>query len=164
MPSMPVRIGILAGAAWSMLVVWIGASFVNIPVFSRVLVEPFFFLVPGLVILAMILRVAGRRHLKAEDGAASTFDPGSGADIDRRVLQNTVEQAVLAICLWTPISFLLPEDGLGVVIALSVSFGFARAAFWYGMHHAAPLRAFGFVATIGPTILALVWGVVFWAT
>ncbi len=152
--------GMILGAAWSVALIWIGSAQVNIPPFSRIVIAPFFALAPGLVIVLMVGWIAARRFWSSEliDGAAPA--PGSPAEIDQRVLRNTVEQAVIALCLWPPLSFLLLDDGLGVVMALSVNFAAARLLFWAGYHIAPPLRAFGFAATFYPTVLALAWALI----
>ena len=126
----------------------------------RQLVGPFYAMAPGVVLMLMIGRIAQRRFFDAGliDGAAPA--PGSAADIDNRVLKNTVEQSVLALCLWPAISVMLFTDGPGVVLALSVGFAVARLAFWWGYHKSPPLRAFGFAATFYPTVLALLWALV----
>nr|WP_172297429.1 MAPEG family protein [Pseudoruegeria sp. HB172150] len=146
-----------AGLVWSILLIWIGTTYVKIPVFSRVIITEFFLLAPGLVLLLIIGRIAARRFFDETliDGEAPV--PGSGADVDQRVLRNTVEQAVLAACLWPAIAYLLLEDGLGVVMCLSVGFAVARLIFWVGYHMSPPLRSFGFAATFYPTVVALLW-------
>ncbi len=159
-----ILIGMGLGLVWAILLVWIGTAFVNVPVFSRQFVTPFYFLAPGLVLLAMIARLAQRRMFDDTILDGGEAAPGSGADIDRRVLQNTIEQAVLAICLWPAISFIVLEDGPGIVLTLSIGFAIARVAFWIGYHISPPLRAFGFAATFYPTIVALIWSALWWAT
>ena len=84
---------------------------------------------------------------------------GSRAEVDQRVLVNTVEQLVLALCLWPPVAYLLSADGPGVVVALGVGFTIARLAFWIGYHLAPPLRGFGFAATFYPTVFATLYAV-----
>lgn len=157
-----IAIGMAFGVLWGVVVIWIASTQVQIPVFSRVLVEPFYTLAPGLVILAMIARIAARRFLDASLIDGQVPPPGSSAEIDNRVLRDTIEQAVLGICLWIPISFILAEDGIAVALCLSISFAFARLAFWIGAHLSAPLRAFGFAATFLPTVMALIWSVLWW--
>lgn len=150
--------GMVLGLAWSVAVLWIGVVHVNIPPFSRIVVSPFFAFAPGLVLIVMVGWIAAQRFFRADliDGDAPP--PGSHADINQRVLRNTVEQAVIALCVWPPLSFILLDDGLGVVMALSVNFAVARILFWIGYHVSPPLRAFGFAATMYPTVLAFVWG------
>ena len=114
----------------------------------------------GLVMLVLIGRLAQRRFFDnaAIDGA--DFVPGSGAEIDQRVLTNTTEQLMLAIVLWPFVALTL--GGL-VVLFMGVGFAIARVAFWLGYHLSPPLRAFGFGATFYPTVLATLWAVIKWA-
>lgn len=117
------------------------------------------FLPGGLVLLLMIATIAARRFFSNDliDGVQPP--PGSRADIDRRVLTNTVEQLVLAMATWPVIA--LVHTGLFVIV-LGVSFAVARLLFWAGYHISPPLRALGFAATFYPTIFALVWSVAVW--
>ena len=152
-----------AALLWAIGVIWIGSTQVDIPVFSRVLVTPMFFLAPGLVILVMILWIATCRFRMGLDDV-EPLPTGCAADTDQRILQNTIEQGALALALWIPISFLLPETGLGVVICLSISFAIARVLYWIGAHRSPVLCAFGFAATIYPTLVAMIWAGIWWAT
>ncbi len=142
---------ILAGMIWAAGVVWVGATQVNLPVFALLPGLAFAPLGPGLVLAAMILRQALRRR------AGGGFGPGSAGETDERVLANTVEQVVLALCLWPPAAYLLLADGPGVVAALGVAFALARLAFWIGCHRSDWLHTFGFAATFWPTVFALGW-------
>jgi hypothetical protein len=152
-----IAIALLAGLAWGAAVIWAGSVHLEIPQFSRIVVTPFFLLGPGLVLLAMLLVAVGRRA-KAEARAESYPLPGSGWDRDVQALQGTVAQAVLAACLWPPISFLLLDDGLGVTVALGIAFVPARLLCWAGCHLSPALRIFGAAATLLPTLMALAWG------
>ena len=105
-------------------------------------------------------RPSGRAPvLRRRDYRWEAFAPESRDEIDARVLQNTVEQLVLALCLWPPTAYLLAGDGPGVAVALGIGFCLARLAFWVGYHRAPSLRAFGFAATFYPTVMALAWAV-----
>lgn len=152
-------LGTSLGALWAIGVVWIGVAVVNLPVFSLLPTLAFAFLWPGLALLLVIARIAQRRLFDDELIGGDAPVPGSGAEIDRRVLQNTLEQAVLALLLWPPIAYLAVEDGPGLVLTLGVAFAIARLFFWVGYHVSHPMRAFGFGATFYPTVLALLWAI-----
>jgi len=157
-----VSAGMALGALWGAALIWIGTVHVNIPVFSRLLVEPFFLLAPGIILTLMIARIALRRFFDDTIIDGTKPESGSPADIDNRVLKNTLEQVVLAVCLWKPISYILLEDGMGIVMCLSINFAAARLLFWIGYHVSPPLRAFGFAATFYPTVMAFIWAVLWW--
>jgi hypothetical protein len=157
-----IGIGMALGALWGVGLVWVGTVHVNIPIFSYTWTLAFAFLFPGLVLALMIGRLAQRRFFDDALIDGASFVPGSGADIDARVLQNTVEQLVLALALWPITGFVLAVDGPGVVACLGVGFAIARLAFWAGYHLSPPLRAFGFAATFYPTVIAVIWAVVWW--
>ncbi len=143
--------GMAAGLVWAVAVLWIGG---RIPV-PMAMMQPTLMgaaFGPGIVLMLMVGRLAQRRFF---DDAIVDGGPLTGAaEIDRRVLQNTVEQVVLALCLWPLVGFFL---GAGMVLALGIGFALARVAFWVGYHLAPPLRAFGFAATFYPTVLAALW-------
>ena len=144
--------GMAAGVAWAVGVVSVGRVVpVPIGLIQPVLLGAVF--APGLVLVAMIGRLAQRRFFDTVHRDGGAFAPGSGGDIDHRVLWNTAEQIVLALCIWPLAGFTL---GAGVPLVLGLAFAVARLAFWWGYHLAPPLRAFGFAATFYPTVLAAV--------
>lgn len=108
----------------------------------------------GVLMLLMIGRLAARRFFDDAIIDGEAFAPGSPAEIDQRVLTNTLEQMVLALLLWPLVSTSL---GAVTVIAMGLAFGAARIAFWIGYHISPPLRAFGFAASFYPTVLATAW-------
>ena len=108
----------------------------------------------GLVLAFMIGSLATRRYFDDEIIDGNALPPGSRAEIDQRVITNTVEQLVLALCLWP---FAAMQLGAVTLIALGVSFAVARLVFWIGYHIAPPLRALGFAASFYPTVFAAIW-------
>ena len=146
-----ILIGMAAGLVWAVAMLWTGRQ---IPV-PMAMMQPTLMgaaFGPGVVLVLMIGRLAQRRFFDDDtiDGQPLT----GGAAIDAKVLQNTVEQVVLALCIWPLVGFFL---GAGTVLALGIGFAVARVAFWIGYHMAPPLRAFGFAATFYPTVLAALW-------
>lgn len=147
-----ILVGMGAGLLWAVGVLWLGQQVpVPIGLIQPVLLGALF--APGLVLIALIGRLAQRRFMDdaAVDGAG--FAPGSGGEIDQRVLQNTLEQIALALCIWPLSGFVL---GAGMPLVLGLAFAIARIAFWVGYRISPPLRAFGFAATFYPTILVAV--------
>ncbi len=155
-PRAAIGLGMAGGALWGLLAIWLGQG-LRLPVFALGPALALAYLGPGLVTAAMIGRLAQRRFF--DDGMidGDAFAPGSAAEIDARVLQNTVEQLVLALCIWPALAFTLGPAGGGVTVALGLSFTLARALFWAGYRRAPALRALGFAATFYPTVMAGVW-------
>ena len=145
---------------WSLAIVWLPTTLKPpfIPLNTVIIMAV---LPGGLVMLTLIARLAQRRFFDDDIIDGAPFPPGSGAEIDQRVLGNTIEQLMLAIVLWPFIALTL--GGL-VVLVMGVGFGVARLAFWLGYHLSPPLRAFGFGASFYPTVLAALWAVLKWAT
>lgn len=157
-----IAVGMGLGALWGVALVWFGTVYVNLPIFTYTWTLALAFLFPGLFLAVNIGRLAQRRFFDDSIIDGEAFAPGSGADIDARVLQNTVEQIVLALVLWPVTGYILAVDGPGVVLCLGIGFAIARVAFWVGYHISPPLRAFGFAATFYPTLIALGWAGLWW--
>lgn len=112
---------------------------------------------PALVVATMVGRLAQRRFFDAGLIDGDRFPPGSPAEIDQRVLSNSVEQLVLAACIWPALAVRLGAEGAGVVLALGIALAVTRVLFWAGYHRAPPLRGFGFSAGFFPTVLSGLW-------
>lgn len=151
-----VAIGFAGGMIWAAILLWIGAR-IALPVFALIPTVMMAFLAPGIVLLLMVGVVSMRRYTDREMINGELFPQGSSGDIDRLVLINTVEQLVLALCIWPGAAVLLAGKGPGVIAALSGGFVLARLAFWVGYRISPPLRAFGFGATFYPTVLVALW-------
>ena len=109
----------------------------------------------------MVGRLAQRRFFDDAIIGGQPFVLGSGAEIDQRVLSNTCEQLVLALCIWPAAAVLLAGHGPGVIVVLGFNFAAARGLFWVGYHLSLPLRAFGFAASFYPTLMVGLWAL--WA-
>lgn len=68
------------------------------------------------------------------------------------LLQNTLEQAVLALIAYGAWIWLGPADRMGLVIVLAVYFSVGRLLFFIGYTHGAPARALGFGLTFYPSV------------
>jgi len=155
-------IGGTLGAFGALCVVWVGVTAINLPIFLLTPTLLLAFLGPGLVIAIMIIWSAMRRfgsEALADGGSPPT---GTPADIDARVLRNTIEQVILALCLWPAIGFLAADDGPGLLVALGVAFPFTRLAYWVGYRISPDLRLFGFAATFYATLFSLIWAGGIW--
>ena len=145
--------GGILGAIWSLLVVWLpGQGPQHFITINLALIYAF---VPGgIVMMLVILRIAERRFFSDALMDGDAPEPGSAADIDQRVLSNTMEQMLLAVLLWP---FAITFLGSVTVIAVGLAMGVARLAFWIGYHVSPPLRIFGWAASFYPTVLATAW-------
>jgi len=153
-----ILIGMAAGALWALAVVG-GTQLADLPFLPPPLALPGAFFAPGLVLIAMIGRLAQQRFFDDDIIDGADFEPGSRAWINQRVLSNTMEQLVLALVIWPFVALVL---GGAVVLVMGLAFAVARVAFWIGYHMSPPLRGFGFAATFYPTILAAVWSLAVW--
>lgn len=115
-------------------------------------------LAPALALAFSIARLARHRFFNAEDidGSASS----AGSDTARQLqslLQNTLEQAVLAALAYAGWCALAPDFLMPALPAAALLFLLGRILFFAGYAHGAQSRAFGFALTFYPT-LALVFG------
>ena len=104
---------------------------------------------------AMIGNVARLRFFSADDIAGS----GSGsatAEVGRAkaVLQNTLEQVVLALPVHAALA-LLVASSVPLIVALAALFAIGRLIFWIGYASGAEARAFGFALTFYPSLAGL---------
>ena len=142
-----------AGMLWALAVLWLPMQGPQ-PFIPLNLALIFAFLPAGLVMFLLVGLIAFRRFSNEEliDGGAPEI--GTAADIDQRVLRNTVEHSLMALLIWP---FIAMSLGSVAVIALGISFGVTRLAFWAGYHASPPLRMFGFAASYYQTLLGTLW-------
>jgi hypothetical protein len=140
------------GVLWAVAVLWLGQG--GVPEVLTLDLLAMAIAPPGAVLVAMIGRLAQRRFFDDDLIDGEAFVPNSPAGIDQRVLTNTVEQIVLALCLWPFIAQVL---GAHLLVVLGWSFALARILFWAGYHLSPPLRGLGFAATFYPTVIAALW-------
>lgn len=109
-------------------------------------------LLPMLTLMISIMRVANYRFASPQDIDGSGLTSGTPAiQILRAVLQNTLEQAVLAVlayCIW---SVTMPLRWLGTIPAAAGLFVAGRIVFTLGYARGAAGRATGFGLTAYPT-------------
>jgi hypothetical protein len=154
-----ILLGMGLGALWAFAVVWLPQR-MGLPFIPAPIALPGALIAPGLVMLAMIGRLAARRFFDDDTIDGADFPPGSGGWVDRQVLSNTTEQMVAALVVWP---FVAASLGGAVVLAMGFALALARLAFWAGYHLSPPLRGFGFAASFYPTVLAALWSVLAWA-
>lgn len=113
--------------------------------------------VASITLVGAVAINASDRLLNPEliDGARAT--PGSTFEIKQRCLQNTLEQLVIFVCAAAGLSTVLARGELHALPILTAWFVFARVAFWVGYRLSPQGRAFGFAATIYPSIGVLIF-------
>ena len=147
-----IAVSMALGMLWALGLVWLGRG-PGDPVRAIVLG-----LMPGgLVMAAMIGRLAQRRFFDDAIIDGQPFAPGSADEIDQRVLTNTAEQLILAATLWPFAGWVL---GWGLLPVLGAGFAVTRLLFWLGYHLSPPLRGVGFAASFYPSVVAVLWALV----
>ena len=107
-------------------------------------------------LLASIGNVARLRFFSAQDIAGSANTTASQTVRQgNAILQNTLEQVVLAVAVHLALAATLPRPEL-LITTLVVLFGVGRLFFWLGYARGAAGRAFGFALTFYPTAFALI--------
>ena len=113
----------------------------------------------ALVCLALafsIATIARKRFFDSEIIGGAGYDrPGSPVAVDRAVLQNTVEQSVLAVAAYQGLASVAPTAAGALLPALAALFLAGRALFVARYRKGAGARAFGFALTFYPTMVAL---------
>jgi uncharacterized membrane protein YecN with MAPEG domain len=91
----------------------------------------------------------------------------STAKLLQSILQNTLEQSVLACSVHLLWAAAMPRTWQAAVPAAAMLFFFGRLLFWRGYSHGAPARAIGFGLTFYPSVAMLVlivgrlaWGLI----
>ena len=112
-------------------------------------------MVPLIALALAIGNVARLRFFSPDDiDAAAGFSTTTSVRQAGAVLQNTLEQAVLAIGSYGLLALVRP-DSSALLIALPTLFAVGRALFWWGYARGASGRALGFALTFYPSIGAL---------
>ena len=158
------QLGVIKGMAFAMIVsaltIIIGAS---LDPFSYVLVSDIndkgnilgvSIILPTLILIVSIGRLAKFRFFSADDIDGSGLSKGSEeAIILQSLLQNTLEQFVIAIAVYTAWCFLMPVSLLSAIPLSSMLFAVGRVLFFRGYKNGAASRAFGFALTFYSTVL-----------
>ena len=115
--------------------------------------------------IAMLAR--HRFFTPADIDGGGLSDGTPTAKVLQSVLQNTLEQMILALSAHLIWAATMPWRWQAAVPAAAMLFFLGRALFWRGYARGAPARALGFALTFYPTIVMLivavghlVWGLV----
>ncbi|MGL5335187.1 MAG: MAPEG family protein, partial [Enterovibrio sp.] len=112
------------------------------------------FLILSLPLIICIARLAKHRFFTPEDLNGSALSHGSAqAKLLQALLQNTLEQAVLAVFVYFACAFLFPPYLLPLIPTAACMFLVGRLLFFLRYTGGASARAFGFAFTFYPTIL-----------
>jgi len=110
-------------------------------------------MLPAFSLFICIARLAKHRFFSAEDINGSALTAGSSrAKLLQALLQNTLEQVVLILCVYSACAFSLPSQLLGLIPTAAIMFLVGRLLFYVGYAGGAHARAFGFALTFYPTV------------
>ena len=109
-------------------------------------------LLPILTLMVAIARVANHRFYTPEDIDGAGLTNGTPqARLQRAILQNTLEQAVLAVAAYAIWSVVVPYSWLRSIAVAALFFVAGRVLFARGYTRGAAGRAMGFGLTAYPT-------------
>lgn len=113
-------------------------------------------IIPALFLAIAIGRLAKHRFFTPEDIDGGGLPGGSEESrLLQSLLQNTVEQALLASPVYWAWSAVMPAAFLSTVPLAALTFGLGRILFFTGYKKGAPSRAFGFTLSFYPTVIML---------
>ena len=109
-------------------------------------------LLPTLTLMVSIMRVANYRFASPDDIDGSGLTPGTDRVLVlRAILQNTLEQAVLAVAAYSIWAAVMPLSWLRAIPVAALLFTTGRILFARGYDSGAGGRAMGFGLTAYPT-------------
>ena len=127
------------------------------PVVLRLKLAAWATLAPAAVLFVCIARLAKHRFTTPQDIHGSALTEGTErARLLQALLQNTLEQAVLAIPVYLATALVFPPRLLPLVAAAAALFVIGRIAFFRGYAAGAPSRAAGFGLTFYPSVALLI--------
>jgi hypothetical protein len=100
-----------------------------------------------------IARLAKHRFFSPEDIDGGGLTEGSSkTKVLQSLLQNTVEQSILAILVYMAWAVIMPASWLSVIPLAAFAFVIGRMLFFTGYRNGAPSRAFGFTLSFYPSV------------
>lgn len=104
-------------------------------------------------LLVSVGRLAGHRFLTPADIDGGGLSEGTPrAKLLQSLIQNTLEQVMLAVGAYGAWLWLAPPSRHGLVVVCALYFAVGRLLFFAGYGRGAPFRALGFTLTFYPTI------------
>jgi hypothetical protein len=114
-----------------------------------------------LCLLVAVATVGNVRFLSPHDIQGSAFsNPSERIKVPLAVLQNTLEQCVLAVGAHLALAAVMRTPEMRLIPLLVALFVIGRVAFWVGYRRSGISRAFGFGVTFYPTIFAYALAIV----
>lgn len=163
--------GMVLGIVCALAIVFLGASlnpfaFDNLLSFSdRLSIAIMSGVIPIVFLTFTITRLARHRFFTPEDidGGGLTEGTHRAKEL-QSLLQNTLEQSLLAIVVYSAWSVVMPTTWLSVVPIAAIAFGLGRVFFFAGYKNGAPSRAIGFTLSFYPSVVMLIGivGMIFW--
>jgi len=163
--------GMVSGMILAVLIALFGAlgnplSFPQeLDVGGRLVVAIKSLLLPILTLSFCIARMARHRFFSSQDiDGAGLTKATERAKILQSLLQNTLEQTVLAAGVYLAWAVLMPAATLSVLPLAGVAFVFGRTLFFISYAQGATARSIGFTLSFYPSVILLVVssGVAFW--
>lgn len=113
-------------------------------------------LAPASALFVCIARLAKHRFSTPQDIQGSALTEGTErARLLQALLQNTLEQTVLAIPVYLAAALVFPARLLSLIAAAAALFLVGRGLFFRGYASGAPFRAIGFGLTFYPSVALL---------
>jgi uncharacterized membrane protein YecN with MAPEG domain len=121
-------------------------------------------LVTAFFVMLAIGRLARHRMLNVADIAGAGLTDGTPrAKLLQALLQNTLEQAFLAVCVYFAWAVIMPGTWLSVVPMAAIAFAAGRVLFYRGYENGPQSRALGFTLSFYVSATMLVSMLVYWA-
>ncbi len=115
------------------------------------------FLVPAFWIIFSVGRLARYRFFNSQDiDGAGLSKPSEGTKVLQAVLQNTLEQSVIATIIYIAAGFTLQVNYLPLVPTAAILFFIGRILFLAGYSRGAASRSVGFALTFYPSVALFV--------
>jgi hypothetical protein len=119
-------------------------------------------LLPAFFLAVCIGRLAKHRFFTPEDiDGSGTSEGTQQARVLQSLLQNTLEQGLLAALIYLAWSVVMPPSWLSAVPMAAIAFSVGRILFFAGYAKGAPSRAIGFTLAFYPSLGMLLCLVVF---
>ncbi len=155
-------LGMLIGFASALAVIILGVRFnpfdfnTSVEIIERLRVATASMVLVCVFLMFSIGRLARHRFFTPDDIDGAGLTEGSvKAKLLQALLQNTLEQTMLAIVAYYSWALLMPGAWLSVIPLAALSFAIGRILFFLGYSSGASSRATGFALTFYPSALML---------